>query len=253
MKKGFSIIIKLSIALLLIAQTFSVVVLANAVPLPIRKTTRLPNIVPRKINKPTSAPQDLLSTTYYLRTCPNFEGIIQQKVRDWINKDYTLAASIIRLHFHDCAVRKLGLNVVDLVALSGAHTIGRCTCDSIRQRINGPTTITNVGLDVGLWNYLKKQCRNVGVNNFVNLDATTPRTFDEVYYKNIELKKGLLLTDQLLNFDERTAPLVAVLASQPQIFFSQFAASMVNLGNVQVITGNDKNGEIRLNCNFVNK
>ena len=48
---------------------------------------------------------DYLSLTYYLNNCPGVEGIIQEKVKAWFRKDYTLAASIIRLHFHDCAVR----------------------------------------------------------------------------------------------------------------------------------------------------
>lgn len=50
-------------------------------------------------------PADYLSLSYYLNSCPEAEGIIQQKVGAWIQKDSTLAASIIRLHFHDCAVR----------------------------------------------------------------------------------------------------------------------------------------------------
>lgn len=50
-------------------------------------------------------PQDLLSFTHYLHTCPDAEAIIQNKVMAWVKKDYTIAASIIRLHFHDCAVR----------------------------------------------------------------------------------------------------------------------------------------------------
>lgn len=50
-------------------------------------------------------PADYLSFDYYLNTCPDAEGIIQQKVGAWIQKDFTLAPSLIRLHFHDCAVR----------------------------------------------------------------------------------------------------------------------------------------------------
>jgi hypothetical protein len=50
-------------------------------------------------------PADYLSFDYYLNTCPDAEGIIQQIVGAWIQKDFTLAPSLIRLHFHDCAVR----------------------------------------------------------------------------------------------------------------------------------------------------
>ena len=53
----------------------------------------------------TRNPADYLSFDYYLKTCPDAEGIIQQKVGAWIKKDFTLAPSLIRLHFHDCAVR----------------------------------------------------------------------------------------------------------------------------------------------------
>ena len=46
-----------------------------------------------------------LTLQHYARTCPSFEAIVHSKVKDWIAKDYTLAASLIRLHFHDCAIR----------------------------------------------------------------------------------------------------------------------------------------------------
>lgn len=48
---------------------------------------------------------DLLSFGYYRKSCPQFESILHQKVEEWIKKDYTLAASLLRLHFHDCSVR----------------------------------------------------------------------------------------------------------------------------------------------------
>ncbi|KAL3509716.1 hypothetical protein ACH5RR_029117 [Cinchona calisaya] len=326
------------------------VVLANPSILPTSKITKFPKIE-RKIPK-IASPKDYLSTTYYLKSCPNLEGIIQEKVNDRIKNDYTMAASIIRLHFHDCAVRgcdasillnhagsertaeasktlrgfemineikteverscpktvscadiltaaardatviagglfwevpfgrkdgrislateantvpqghenvtalidffqKRGLNIVDLVTLSGSHTIGRSTCYSIRQRLYNfqGTGKADPSIDVGYLNLLKKQCSRD--SNYVNLDVTTPRTFDEVYYQNVEIKKGLLSTDQLLFSDPRTAPIVEALGSQSQLFTSQFAVSMVNLGNVQVLTGNNQ-GEIRFDCNYVN-
>lgn len=46
-----------------------------------------------------------LSYSYYHQTCPDLDAIINRKVKEWIDEDYTLAASLIRLHFHDCAVR----------------------------------------------------------------------------------------------------------------------------------------------------
>ncbi|XVF33778.1 hypothetical protein REPUB_Repub18cG0000200 [Reevesia pubescens] len=64
---------------------------------PLKAIKQVPNIV-----LPTS---DYLSLTYYLNSCLGVEGIIQHKMKDWFKKDYTLADIIIRLHFHDCAVR----------------------------------------------------------------------------------------------------------------------------------------------------
>lgn len=54
---------------------------------------------------PPSSAASLLSHNFYHRTCPDAEGIIHRKVLAWINKDFTLAPALIRLHFHDCAVR----------------------------------------------------------------------------------------------------------------------------------------------------
>lgn len=144
-----------------------------------------------------------------------------------------------------------GLNILDLVILSGAHTIGRSSCDAINYRLynfNG-TRKSDPSLDTKYLNKLKKNCTRR--YNLVDLDATTPRIFDTAYYSNLGKKMGLLSTDQLLYSDARTGPFVSVLASQPVVFFSQFAVSMVKLGNIGVLTRPNE-GEIRLNCNFVN-
>lgn len=46
-----------------------------------------------------------MSFGFYHQTCPDFEAIVHNTVKEWVNKDYTLAPSLMRLHFHDCAVR----------------------------------------------------------------------------------------------------------------------------------------------------
>ncbi|OWM85717.1 peroxidase 7 [Punica granatum] len=289
---------------------------------------------------------------FYHRTCPQFEAIVHRKVKQWVDKDRTLAPALMRLHFHDCSVRgcdasillnqpgserkaeeskslrgfelideikaelekkcpktvscadiltaaardatvmaggpfwmvpygrrdgrvsiakeaKLvpmghenitslieffqsqGLNVLDLVVLSGAHTIGRCTCGSVQSRIynHKGTGKADPTIDPKYLNYLRRKCR--WASEYVDLDATTPKAFDSVYYKNLQKKMGLLTSDQLLHSDHRTSPIVAALASQPHLFHYQFGVSMAKLGNVQVLTGEE--GEVRSNCNFVNR
>ncbi|KAJ9168552.1 hypothetical protein P3X46_020058 [Hevea brasiliensis] len=138
-----------------------------------------------------------------------------------------------------------GLSILDLVVLSGSHTIGRSTCYSILHRLakSDPT------LDRKYLKNLTRSCK--WSYDYVNLDVATPVTFDVQYYKNLGKNMGLLSTDQALYLDPRTAPFVSALATQPDLFFNQFAVSMVNLGNILIpSTPNQK--EIRLNCNYVN-
>ncbi|KAB5564722.1 hypothetical protein DKX38_004776 [Salix brachista] len=299
------------------------------------------------------ASDDLLSFGYYSKSCPKAESIINKYVTKWVEEDRTLAASLLRLHFHDCAVhgcdgsillnhegsertaeaskslrgfeviddikaemekecprtvscadiltaasrdatvllggpywdvpygrkdgkvsvekdaelvpmgrenittliefyQSNGLNVIDLVVLSGAHTIGRATCGSLQFRLYNyaGTGRQDESLDSRYANFLKRKCR--WASEYVDLDATTPQTFDNVYYKNLQAKMGLLLTDQSLYSDPRTSPIVDALADAPSEFFNhQFAVSMTRLGNILVPAAQD-GGEIRTKCYSVN-
>lgn len=150
---------------------------------------------------------------------------------------------------------RLGLNILDLVVLSGAHTIGRSSCSSIHSRLysfNGTQGASDPSLDRKYLRTLKEECGPSSYfNTVVDLDATTPRIFDIAYYENLQKKMGLLLTDQSLYSDERSASFVDLMVSQPSLFFGQFAASMVKLGNVGVLTQPNE-GEIRHQCDYVN-
>ncbi|KDP27425.1 hypothetical protein JCGZ_20835 [Jatropha curcas] len=141
--------------------------------------------------------------------------------------------------------QETGLTILDLVVLSGSHTIGRTTCHSILQRLAkfDPT------LDRKYLRNLTRTCK--WSSDYVNLDVSTPKIFDIEYYKNLGKKMGLLSTDQALYLDPRTAPFVSALQTQPDLFFNQFSVSMVNLGNVQIPTPLNQK-EIRMTCNYVN-
>ncbi|GMJ00617.1 PEROXIDASE7 [Hibiscus trionum] len=148
-----------------------------------------------------------------------------------------------------------GLNLVDLVVLSGAHTIGRTSCGAIQNRVyqglNGTYGMPDPPIDDRYADYLQRKCR-CGGDEYVDLDATTPTTFDSQFYANLERKMGLLSTDQRLYSDSRTLPIVNALIQTPSLFRHQFAVSMVRLANIQVLSGPHEAGEIRTNCNFVN-
>lgn len=46
-----------------------------------------------------------LEVGYYKEKCPNLESIVKEVVYGLIHEDPTLAASLMRIHFHDCFVR----------------------------------------------------------------------------------------------------------------------------------------------------
>lgn len=145
-----------------------------------------------------------------------------------------------------------GLNMVDLVVLSGAHTIGRATCDAIQDRIFNfkATGKADPSIKPQYLDFLKRKCR--WGSDYVHLDPTTPNTFDNKYYKNIQAGMSTLATDHSLKIDSRTSPLINVFAESDWLFHQQFAVSMINLGDTDILTGDDE-GEIRVNCNYVNQ
>ncbi|KAL2905500.1 Peroxidase 72 [Bienertia sinuspersici] len=146
------------------------------------------------------------------------------------------------------------LDLVDLVALSGAHTIGNARCVSFRQRLynqnnNGQPDMT---LDQLYASKLRSQCpRSGGDQNLFSLDFVTPFNFDNNYYRNILANKGLLSSDQiLLTNNHASMQLVKQYAQNVQLFFDHFAKSMVKMGNISPLTGSK--GEIRQNCRRIN-
>ncbi|XVF02942.1 hypothetical protein REPUB_Repub04eG0218100 [Reevesia pubescens] len=52
-----------------------------------------------------SAIQAQLSSTFYANTCPNALSTIRTSIRSAIARERRMAASLIRLHFHDCFVQ----------------------------------------------------------------------------------------------------------------------------------------------------
>ncbi|CAN1122044.1 Peroxidase 72 [Linum perenne] len=266
---------------------------------------------------------------FYDYSCPQAQQIVKSVVAKAVAKEPRMAASLLRLHFHDCFVKLLdggsgivteknsnpnrnsargfevideiksalekacpskvscadiltlaardstvlaggpswevplgrrdsksastiltkfklqGLNTVDLVALSGSHTIGNSRCTSFRQRLYNQTGNgqPDYSLDSSYASQLKNRCPRS--------DFQTPFHFDNSYFKNILASKGLLNSDQvLLTKNEASMELVKQYAKNNEMFFQQFAKSMVKMGNISPLTGSK--GEIRKNCRKMN-
>ncbi|XP_014495149.1 peroxidase A2 [Vigna radiata var. radiata] len=303
-----------------------------------------------------------LSSTFYSTTCPNVSSIVSSVIQQALQSDTRIAASLTRLHFHDCFVNgcdgsllldqggnitlseknagpnnnsargfnvvdniktslenscpgvvscadilalaaeasvslgggpswtvllgrrdglianqsgantsipapteslanvtakfaAVGLNITDLVALSGAHTFGRAQCRFFNQRLFNfsGTGSPDPTLNSSYLATLQQNCPQNGSGNTLNnLDPSSPDTFDNNYFQNLLNNQGLLQTDQELfsTSGSATISIVNNFANNQTAFFQAFAQSMINMGNISPLTGSQ--GEIRLDCKKVN-
>ncbi|KAF8775864.1 hypothetical protein HU200_004140 [Digitaria exilis] len=121
-----------------------------------------------------------------------------------------------------------GLNVDDLVVLSGSHTVGRSHCSSLLR-----PDLLYVTLRHGrrLATVLKRQCPanpNFTDDPTVPMDGVTPAKLDNQYYKDVLKHKG----DEEKGVERK------------------FAKAMVKMSLIEI--KNAANGEIRKNCHVVN-
>ncbi|GAB2272102.1 hypothetical protein Dimus_006921 [Dionaea muscipula] len=140
----------------------------------------------------------------------------------------------------------VGLNLHDVVALSGAHTVGVARCVNFRSRIYNETDI-----DSSYAAWLKTICPKIGNDsNRAPLEYVNNTLFNNYYFKDLLVEKGLLHSDQQLFSGGGTDALVALYSSDQNKFFRDFGLSMIKMGNAKVLTGSS--GEVRINCRVAN-
>ncbi|KAH9308217.1 hypothetical protein KI387_036128 [Taxus chinensis] len=296
-----------------------------------------------------------LSWTFYKRTCPKLESIVQKRIAQYLKQDITQAAGLLRLHFHDCFVQgcdasilldafpgkksekqappnltlrakayeiindikkrldkacgilvscaditslavrdsirevggpeyrvplgrrdslnfaaedvtkgslppprfkvsqliaafaSKGLDVTDLVALSGGHTIGIGHCSSFSNRLYPTQDAT---LNKSYAKNLYGTCPASSSDNTTVLDIRSPNAFDNKYYADLMNRQGLFTSDQDLYTDSRTKSIVKDFAVDQNLFFQKFAVAMAKMSQLNVLTGSS--GEIRSNCSARN-
>ncbi|CAM8958611.1 unnamed protein product [Rhodiola kirilowii] len=148
-----------------------------------------------------------------------------------------------------------GLSLVDIVTLSGAHTIGSAHCSAFSDRFttqpNGKLTLVDSSLDPSFAAELARQCpARATPTTTVSNDPLTSATFDNQYFVNLLARRGLFQTDSILVQDQRTLRQVEDFANDQGLFFRSWAESFVKLSSVGV--KGEREGEIRRVCSFVN-
>ncbi|KAI3450954.1 hypothetical protein Pfo_007619 [Paulownia fortunei] len=295
-----------------------------------------------------------LSMNYYIMACPFAEGIIKNTVNRALLSDPTLAAALVRMHFHDCfvegcdgsilidstkdntaekdspanlslrgyeiidaakeALERLcpgvvscadilamaardavffaggpvydipkgrkdgrrskiedtinlpaptlnsselirmfglrGFTAQEMVALSGAHTLGTARCSSFKSRLSNFDSTHDVdpSMDTQFARTLSKTC-SAGDNAEQPFDSTR-NTFDNDYFNALQRKAGVLFSDQTLFASPRTRGIVNGYAMNQAMFFFDFQQAMVRMGLMDVKEGSK--GEVRDNCRIIN-
>lgn len=148
----------------------------------------------------------------------------------------------------------VGLSAMDVVPLSGGHTIGRARCTTFNSRL---FDFNNSGspdssIEATFLSDLQSLCPVSGNNNtLAPLDRKSKDWFDNNYFKELQQNSGLLQSDQeLYAIDASTKSLVDTYINSQSAFFQDFVTSMIRMGNISPLTGT--NGQIRTNCRVVN-
>ncbi|KAF4378978.1 hypothetical protein F8388_022065 [Cannabis sativa] len=236
----------------------------------------------------TTSSSAQLSTNFYDYSCPAALPAIKKVVEAAVMKERRMGASLLRLHFHDCFVqlagpswevplgrkdsttanknlanndipppfldlpalitnfKNQGLDERDLVLLSGAHTLGFAQCVTFRARLYNEANI-----DPAFAEMLKKACPNTGGDSNLSPLDPSPSEFDNRYFSQLTSYKGVLHSDQELFKGGSTDELVSHYSRNGEAFTSDFARSMIKMGNIKPLTGSQ--GQVRVNCRKVNQ
>lgn len=133
---------------------------------------------------------------------------------------------------------------------AGAHTLGVGHCINIASRLYDPQP--NGHMHYGHEAFLRLKCpARVPLSNFTFVpNDITPTIFDNQYYRDVLMGKGLFTIDSSISTDPRTAPIVRHFAIDQNYFFQVFSSAFVKLSSTNVLTKGK--GEVRMKCSRIN-
>ncbi|KAK6160140.1 hypothetical protein DH2020_003521 [Rehmannia glutinosa] len=145
-------------------------------------------------------------------------------------------------------------SVQEMVALTGAHTIGFSHCSEFANRIfnYSPKSDHDPSMNPEYVQGLRKLCANYKQDSTIAAfnDPMSPGKFDNTYFVNLQRGLGLLASDQAMASDPRTKPFVDLYAANQTAFFQAFAHAMEKVSVHNVKTG--RKGEVRRRCDTPN-
>ncbi|CAM0958208.1 unnamed protein product [Alopecurus aequalis] len=138
-----------------------------------------------------------------------------------------------------------GLDAVDLVALSGAHSFGQTHCNFIKPRLYPADPTMNTTFAAAL----RIVCPQSGggsttVNN--NRVSADPNKLSNQFYLNVASRQVMFTSDQTLMSRNDTAAMVNDNAARPFAWMARFAGALVKMGRIGALTGTA--GEVRKVC-----
>ncbi|KAJ1299046.1 hypothetical protein BS78_01G501800 [Paspalum vaginatum] len=151
-----------------------------------------------------------------------------------------------------------GLTQEEMVTLSGAHTIGRSHCTAFSARLYN-SSAADPSLDAAFLAQLRHACPASSSGHgggrvhpalVVPMEPHTPYSLDTLYYWGVLRNRGLFASDQALLASATTAAQVRRSADGSYPWKLRFAAAMVKMGQIQVLTGTS--GQVRAKCGAVN-
>ncbi|KAM3329334.1 hypothetical protein ACQJBY_026416 [Aegilops geniculata] len=140
-----------------------------------------------------------------------------------------------------------GFGIDELVALSGAHSIGRAHCSSFRDRIHPAVHET---MDPSYGEDMRSRCpEDAGAEEWVAQDQATPGDLDGRYFENVLAGRVPFNSDRALIDDGETRRMVEENAGDQVEWAAKFAAAMRKMSE---LTGTGE-GEIREFCHVTNR
>ncbi|XP_073045019.1 peroxidase 31-like [Primulina eburnea] len=145
-------------------------------------------------------------------------------------------------------------SIQEMVALSGAHTIGFSHCKEFSSILYNysRTMESDPSYNYNFAKLLRNACADYKKNPTLSVfnDVMTPNKFDNVYYSNLQKGLGLMSSDHALSSDPRTRGYVELYSRDQKAFFDAFVSAIQKMSVYGVKT--ERNGEVRRRCDAFN-